>query len=73
MAATIKLRNDRGVIPTSDQSKAEIPEEQHYITRHAHTQFFLLCIGRNFSKINVLRITDELDKVSGHRKVKSSV
>jgi hypothetical protein len=34
---TIKLRNERGVIRTSDHPEAKKPEEQHYNAQH--TQF----------------------------------
>ena len=38
-AATIKLRNERGIIRTSAHPKAEKTEEQHHKARHAHTAF----------------------------------
>ena len=36
-AATIKLRNERGIIRTSAHPKAEKTEEQQHKARHAHT------------------------------------
>jgi hypothetical protein len=41
-AATIKLRNERGIARISAHPKAEKPEEQHHNAQHAHTQFFCL-------------------------------
>ena len=38
-AATIKLRNERGIIRTSAHPKAEKTEEQQHKARHAHTVF----------------------------------
>jgi hypothetical protein len=44
-AATIKLRNERGMICISAHPEAENLEEQHHNAQHAHTPFCLLCIG----------------------------
>jgi hypothetical protein len=41
--ATIKLRNERGIIRISAHPAAEKPEEQHHNAQHAHTQFLLAC------------------------------
>ena len=38
-AATIKLRNERGIIRTSAHPKAEKTEEQQHKARHAHNAF----------------------------------
>jgi hypothetical protein len=40
-AATIKLRNERGVICVSAHPEAEKLEEQHRNAQHAHTPFLL--------------------------------
>jgi hypothetical protein len=44
-AATIKLRNERGITRMSAHPEAEKPEEQHHNAQHAHTQFLLACFG----------------------------
>jgi hypothetical protein len=41
-AATIELRNERGIIRISAHREAEKPEEQHHNAQHAHMQFFNL-------------------------------
>jgi hypothetical protein len=38
-AATIKLRNERGIMRISAHPEAEKPEEQHHNAQHAHTVF----------------------------------
>jgi hypothetical protein len=42
-AATIKLRNERGIMRISAHPEAEKPEEQHHNAQHAHTQVLLAC------------------------------
>jgi hypothetical protein len=42
-AATIKLRNERGVICISAHPEVEKLEEQRHNAQHAHTQFLLAC------------------------------
>jgi hypothetical protein len=44
-AATIKLRNERGIMRISAHPAAKKPEEQHHNAQHAHTQFLLAFAG----------------------------